>query len=330
MWMGVDKTNPAVLSRCRARDPERCPYHTDHMDVSPSEASRWMEARAREQAVGRRSGLSKGSARVTAAGGSVGMMARKTAGSERRSRVRKTLATVMAAVALAGSFMGAAAPAASAAEAPSASPYSASQAAGKLDSAKVIKMKLTSGKAQDLSSVESYDVEADGVLVASIVLKPDSKAKSWDAVMESTDGGKMGSAEHEAGDEHAATVRDAVDKQESLVSRERDESVFHGYKYKQTGDVEAEVSQRTLSLTTKHSLKGDGASYEAKAGWGLNEWTIRDKASKEQATTSTDGDVDGVDVVMNTLAVARDRAETRSAMNAHRRVTRVHRFHRHV
>lgn len=328
MWMGVDKTNPAVLSRCRARDPGHCPYHTAHMDMSAREADQWMEARAREQAVGKSSSLSKSSARATAA--SAGMMARKTAGSERRSHVRKTLATVMAVVALSGSFMGVTAPAASAAEAPSASPYSASQAAGKLDSAKVIKMKLTSGKAQDLSSVESYDVEADGVLVASIVLKPDSKAKSWDAVMESTDGGKMGSAEHEAGDEHAATVRDAVDKQESLVSRERDESVFHGYKYKQTGDVEAEVSQRTLSLTTKHSLKGDGASYEAKAGWGLNEWTIRDKASKEQATTSTDGDVDGVDAVMNTLAVARDRAETRSAMNARRGVTRVHRFHRHV
>lgn len=327
MRMGVDKTNPAVLSRCRARDPEHCPYHTAHMDMSAREADQWMEARAREQAVGRRSGLSKGSARATTAGGRVGMMARRTAGSERRSHVRKTLATVMAVVALSGAFMGATAPAASAVEAPE--PYSASQAAGKLDSAKVIKMKLTSGKAQgrkapDLSSVESYDVEADGVLVASIVLKPDSKAKSWDAVMESTDGGKMGSAEHEAGDEHAATVRDEVDKQESLVSRERDESVLHGYKYKQTGDVEAGVSQRRLSLTTKHSLKGEGSSYEVKAGWGLDEWTIKEKASP-----STADDVDGVDAVMNTLAVARDRAEARSAMNARRRVTRVHRFHRH-
>ena len=327
MWMGIDKTNPAVLSRCRARDPRHCPYHTAHMDMSASEADQWMEDRAREQADSKRSSLSKlskGRARAKAAGGSVGMMARRTAGSERRSHERKTLATVMAVVALSGSFMGATAPAASAVEATSASPYSASQAASKLDSAKVIKMKLTSGDAFDLSSDAHYDVEADGEVVASIVLKPDSKAKSWDAVMESTDGGKMGSVEREAGDEHAATVKDFVDKQESRVSMERDESMFHGYKYKQTGDVEAGVSQRLLSLTTKHSLTGEGASYEAKAGGSLNDWTIKEKASP-----STDDDVDGVDAVMNTLAVARDRAETRSAMNARRGGARVHRFHRH-
>lgn len=317
MWMGVDKTNPAVLSRCRARDPEHCPYHTDHMDMSAGEADRWMEARAREQAMGRRSGLSKlskGGARFTAAGRRTSMMARKTAGSERRSRVRKTLATMMAGVALAGAVMGTTAMGGCAAEeAPSASPsysYSASQAASKLDSAKVIKMKLTSGKAFDLSSDAHYDVEADGEVVASIVLKPDSEATSWDAVMESTGGGKMGSVEREAGDEHAAIVRDYVDKQESRVSRERDESMFHGYTYKQTGDVEAGDSQSLLSLTTKHSLEGDGASYEAKAGQGLNDWTIKEKASP-----STDDDVDGVDAVLNTLAVARDRAETRSTMN---------------
>lgn len=319
MWMGVDKTNPAVLSRCRAKDPEHCPYHTDHMDMSAREADRWMEDRAREQAVGGRPGLSKlskGRARSTAVSGIAGMMARKTAGSERRSRVRKTLATMMAGVALAGAVMGTTAMSACAAEAPSASPsysYSARQAANKLDSAKVIKMKLTSGEVFYLSSEEHYDVEADGEVVASIVLTPDSKAASWDAVMESTDGEKMGSVEREAGDDHAATVRDLVDKQESRVSRERDESMFQGYTYKQTGDVEAGDSQNLLSFTTKHSLEGDGASYEAKASWGLNDWTI-----KENASPSTNDDVDGVDAVLNTLAVARDRAETRSTIRTHR------------
>ena len=280
-----------------------------------------MEDRAREQAVGRRPGLSKlskGRARVKAAGRRASMMTRRTAGSERRSRVRKTLATMMAGIALAGAVMGTMGGCSAKAETPSASPsysYSASQAASKLDSAKVIRMKITSGDAFDLSSDAHYDVEADGEVVASIVLKPDSKATSWDAVMESTNGGKMGSVERKAGDDHAATVKDFVDKQESRVSMERDESMFHGYTYKQTGDVEASDSQSLLSLTTKHSLEGDGASYEAKAGGGLNDWTIKEKASP-----STNDDVDGVDAVLNTLAVARDRAETRSGMS--HRVTR--------
>lgn len=319
MLMGVDKSNPKVLSRCRAKDPSCCPYHTEHMDVTQAEASRWMEARAREQAASKRSSLSKGATRT--AGGITSMMARKTAGSERRSRARKALATVMAVVALSGcSFMGDAAPADTVP--PASTSYTASQAASKLDSASVIKMKRTSSKTTSLASVLSYDVEADGVKVASITLKPDGKAKSWDAVMESTDGGKMGSAEHKAADSHSITVEDTVDKQESTVSMERNESLFRGYRYKQTGDVEAVVSQSLPSLTTKHSLEGESASYDVKANWGGSEWTISEKAGP----SSDGGDMDGVDAVMSTLAVSRDRAETRGAH--HRGWRRVHRFHR--
>lgn len=319
MLMGVDKRDPKVLSRCRAKDPARCPYHTEHMDVTQAEAGRWMEARAREQAAGKRPSLSKGAART--AGGVTSMMARKTAGSERRSRVKKTLATVMAVVALSGcSFMGAAAPADTVP--PVSASYTASQAASKLDSASVIKMKRTSSKTTSLASVLSFDVEADGVKVASITLKPDSKAKSWDAVMESTDGGKMGSAEHKAADGHSITVEDTVDKQESTVSMERNESLFRGYRYKQTGDVEAVVSQSLSSLTTKHSLEGESAAYDVKVNWGGSEWTISEKASP----APDGGDVDGVDAVMSTLAVSRDRAETRGAHHGGGR--RVHRFHR--
>ena len=320
MLMGVDKRDPKVLSRCRAKDPSRCPYHTEHMDVTQAEASRWMEARAREEAMDEhRPALSKKRVGYAAAGRS--LIARKTAGSERRSRVRKTLATVMAVVALSGcSFMGSAAP--SNTVPPVSASYTASQAASKLDSASVIKMKRTSSKTTSLASVLSYDVEADGVKVASITLKPDGKAKSWDAVMESTDGGKMGSAEHKAADSHSITVEDTVDKQESTVSMERNESLFRGYRYKQTGDVEAVVSQSLPSLTTKHSLEGESASYDVKANWGGSEWTISEKAGP----SSDGGDVDGVDAVMSTLAVSRDRAETRGAH--HRGWRRVHRFHR--
>lgn len=40
MWMGIDKTNTAVLSRCRAKDPEHCPYHVGHMEMSAREADK--------------------------------------------------------------------------------------------------------------------------------------------------------------------------------------------------------------------------------------------------------------------------------------------------
>lgn len=326
MWMGVDGNDPSSLSRCRAKDPSHCPYHTAHMDLTQAEADKWMEEKARESHGAASSSLTRADSSSASRRGRLSRLAgfrlrdRKPASSKRLGSVKRTIAVLLATTAVTGMLAGCS----SGADAAGASPevaYDASQAASKLDSASVITLKLTEGKASDISVAKTYDVEADGGKVATIELKPGSDGVSWDAVMESTDGGKMGTASHDGVKGSAAIVRDVLDKQKSYVSKDRDASLFSGYEYTQGGDVGAKVKQSLASLSGKHSLKGSKAEYTVKRNWSGSSWTIR-----EETAPSVDGDVDGVDAVMNTVATQRDLAESKAGQNGRRRPVRFHRF----
>ena len=282
MRMGTSKGNPNEIGPCRAKDPGNCPHRSARMDMTQAEADSWMEARARESSDASTHSLSRSGGSSSGDGQSIMQRSRRRscssrgkASDARKTRIRKTMAVVMAATAMTSVFMTGPLNA-TATEATPTQSYSVSQAADKLDHAGEINLKLVEGKPDDLSGEQKYEVTADGDHVADVALKPGREDSTWSAVLKATSGGETGTAETGAIKDSAVTVRDAIDKQKSTIGKQREQGMSNGYEYGgQGGDVDMQAKQTGIySFHYAHDVKSGSAEYKVESGSGDKNWSI--------------------------------------------------------